>query len=358
MQSIMGMGRYIWLLLPRQVRALPADLAAMAGVVLAVNIVVFVPFIRDTPLRVPFGLAFVLFVPGYALIAALFPEAGEPPTPQEDEEDEGWMMNRDRGIDGIERVALSFGLSIAVVPLIGLALNFTPWGIRLIPIMIATSGFTLVMIAIAAVRRWELPPEERFAVPYHDWLERARSEIFEPDDRVDAALNVALALSIILAVGVLSYAIMFPPEGERFSEFYVLTEDDEGELVAANYPTELIVGNSEELVVGVGNQEHETVEYTVIVQLEEVEFDRDTEGNITNVSVIDTEELERFELTLTHNETRHEYLAVGTDNTDMIGENRRLQFLLYTDHDTPVPENPTRENAYRDLHLWVDVEES
>jgi len=30
--------------------------------------------------------------------------------------------------DGIERVALSFGLSIAIVPLIGLVLNFTPWG--------------------------------------------------------------------------------------------------------------------------------------------------------------------------------------------------------------------------------------
>ncbi len=29
-------------------------------------------------------------------------------------------------LDGIERLALSFGLSIAVVPLIGLGLNFTP----------------------------------------------------------------------------------------------------------------------------------------------------------------------------------------------------------------------------------------
>ena len=352
------MGRHLWLLLPQQVRELPADLAAMLGLVFAVNFVVFVPIIQDTPLRVPFGLAFVLFVPGYALIAALFPEAGEPPTPEADEDEEGWLINRDRGIDGIERVALSFGLSIAVVPLIGLALNFTPWGIRLIPIMIATSGFTLVMIAIAAIRRWEIPPEERFVVPYRDWLERARAEVFEPDDRVDAALNIALAFSIILAVSVLGYAIMFPPDGERFSEFYVLTEDEDGELVAANYPTELIVGNSEELVVGVGNQEHETVEYTLIVQLQEVEFDRDSEGNITNVSVIDTEEIERLELTLSHNETRHEYIDIGTDNTDMIGENRRLQFLLYAGHDAPVPENPTRENAYRDLHLWVDVHDA
>ncbi len=55
---------------------------------------VFIPQLNSTPLRVIFGLPFVLFLPGYALIAALFPGKGD--------------------LDGIERVALSFGLSIAV----------------------------------------------------------------------------------------------------------------------------------------------------------------------------------------------------------------------------------------------------
>ncbi|MCK4222104.1 MAG: DUF1616 domain-containing protein, partial [Dehalococcoidia bacterium] len=57
------------------------------------------------PLRIVLGLPFLLFSPGYALIAALFPKKGS--------------------LDGIERIALSFGLSIAVVPLIGLILNYT-----------------------------------------------------------------------------------------------------------------------------------------------------------------------------------------------------------------------------------------
>jgi uncharacterized membrane protein len=88
----------------------------------------------------------ILFLPGYCLIAALFPKYGD--------------------IDLIERIALSFGLSIAVVTLIALWLNFTPFGIRLDPILIALTVFSLVMILIAHFRRALLPSEERFKVPF------------------------------------------------------------------------------------------------------------------------------------------------------------------------------------------------
>ena len=64
----------------------------------------------DGTIRVILGLPFILFIPGYILIFALFP-----------------CRKTDQGIDIIERIALSFGLSIAVVPLIGLGLNYTEW---------------------------------------------------------------------------------------------------------------------------------------------------------------------------------------------------------------------------------------
>ncbi|PSP68092.1 hypothetical protein BRC85_04020 [Halobacteriales archaeon QS_1_69_70] len=70
----------VWLLLPSPVRNLPADLAAVLAVVALTNLAVFLPVVNDSPVRVVVGLVFVLFVPGYAFIAALFPEAGEPPT--------------------------------------------------------------------------------------------------------------------------------------------------------------------------------------------------------------------------------------------------------------------------------------
>jgi uncharacterized membrane protein len=79
--------------------------------VLSVALILVIVFIPNSPVRVVLGLPFVLFFPGYALICLLFPRKGD--------------------LDGVERIALSLGLSIAIVPLIGLALNYTSWGIRL-----------------------------------------------------------------------------------------------------------------------------------------------------------------------------------------------------------------------------------
>ena len=67
-------------------------------------------------------------------------------------------------LEGIERIAFSFGLSIVVVPLLGLALNYTPFGIRLVPILIVLSVFTILLTVIAYVRRCKLSEEDRFVV--------------------------------------------------------------------------------------------------------------------------------------------------------------------------------------------------
>lgn len=340
------------LLLPEPVRTLPADLTAVVLLTVITVLVVTLPGVRETPIRVLLGLPFVLFLPGYAFIAALFPEQGHPPSTPDDtddlpEEDAGGFGGglTDRGIDGIERVALSFGLSIAIVPLIGLVLNFTPWGIRLTPILVSVSAFTLACVAVAHARRRQLPPDERFTVPYCDWLAAGRAEIFEPEDRVDAALNVLLALAILLALASVTFAIVVPPEGERFTEFYILTEQPDGDLVAANYPTEFVTGDTQPIVIGVGNQEHETTTYTVVIQLQRVDFTNN------QTQVLEREELDRFALTVDHDDTQ---LINHTITPRMTGENLRLTFLLY--QNDPPPE-PTRENAYRDLHLWIDVYE-
>lgn len=366
----------MWLLLPEPLREFPADLAAVVVLVAVTCLTILVPGINETPLRIIFGLPFVLFLPGYALIAALFPEEGTSPTEdgpsptdeeaiesdegddsthdadsQTDESDTGGVgglsltgAGTNRGIDGIERVALSFGLSIAVVPLLGLVLNFTPWGIRLVPILVSVAGFTIGMTGVAATRRRALPEEDRFHVPYRRWLEAGRSELFEPETRLDGVLNVLLVCSILLAVGSVAYAVAVPPQGETFTEFYMLTEDDDGELVAAGYPTNFTVGESQPVVLGVGNHEATAVDYTVVVQLQQVE---QTNNETT---ILDRQELDRFQVpTIGNNETwQGEYDISPTQ----VGENLRLQFLLYKDG---VPGAPTQENAYRDIHLWLNV---
>jgi len=87
-------------------------------------------------LRWILGLIFVLFIPGYSFIQALFPGK--------------------KDLDNIERFALSIGLSLALVPLTGLLLNFTPWGIRLNPIVVALCVLSLTLIFIGAYRKYIL----------------------------------------------------------------------------------------------------------------------------------------------------------------------------------------------------------
>jgi uncharacterized membrane protein len=353
------------LLLPEPVRRLPADLAAVVALVVLTNLAVLLPVIRETPLRVVLGLPFVLFVPGYAFIAALFPEAGESPMADAGESSESAEEADDRsGIDGIERVALSFGLSIAVVPLIGLVLNFTPWGIRLVPILVSVSAFTFVAAGIGAVRRWELPEEERFRVPYREWINAGRAELLEPESRGDAALNVVLVFSIVLATASVGYAVAVPKQGEQFSELYLLTEGEDG-LVADDYPTEFVAGEPRSLVVGIGNHEHETIQYTVVAEIQRVEIERENvstpEGTVVNdsagvrnvsISVLETREVARFEPELDHNET---WTRPHEVETTLTGDRLRLTYMLYRGDP---PADPTVDDAYRSVWLWVNVSES
>ncbi len=81
--------------------------------------------------RIIAGGIFVLFIPGYALVQLLFPK---------------------KEMDIVERIALSIGLSLAVVPLVGLLLNYSPWGIRLDPIVASMSALSIVL-ALASVYR-------------------------------------------------------------------------------------------------------------------------------------------------------------------------------------------------------------
>ena len=357
------------LLLPRFLRRFPADLAAIVLLVLATGVATLAPIVSETPLRVVLGLVFALFAPGYAFIAALFPERGPSveevsttdgeegerpmPNPNEDEQEtaadahagltERADPRHEGSIDGIERVALSFGLSIAITPLIGLVLNFTPFGIRLVPIVLSIGGFTLAASVVAALRRQALPAAERFRVPYRTWIETVRAELFTPETRLDAILNVILVVSLLLAVSSVGYAILVPKSGESFSEFYLLTENESGALVADDYPQNFTAGQSQSLVVGIGNHEHEQVDYSVVAELQRVSI----QNNSTTVR--ESRELDRFSRTIPANESANWTHDVTPTLT---GERLRLTYLLY--RGSP-PDNPTVENAYRETHLWINV---
>lgn len=343
-------------LLPTRVRHLPADLAAVTVVVFLTNLAVFTPVVTETPLRIGVGLVFVLFVPGYTLTAILFPGAGTVPSKPETDDDTSetddesgatsWVGNDGTGIDGMERVALSFGLSIVVVPLVSLVLNVTPWGIQLTPIMVSLSVLTLGFAWVAAERRWALPVDDRFRVPYRTWLSAGWSELRAPETNADLAFTLLLVVSILLLVGSIGYVVGVPNQGDSFTEFYLLTENKNGELVAGGQATNMTQGEGTELYVGVSNHEHQRVNYTVVTELQRVEVDNASDGTI----VVDNEaEVGRFHVLLSHNETRRQPLTVSPT---MSGQNLRLEFLLYRGD---VPADPSASTASMDLHRWVNV---
>jgi len=93
-------------------------------------------------IRYVLGSIFVLWLPGYTFIKALFPTKVPIKTSSE-------------SLDTIERVALSSGMSLALVPIVGLLLNYTPWGIRLTPIVLSLLSLTTIFATVAVIREYE-----------------------------------------------------------------------------------------------------------------------------------------------------------------------------------------------------------
>ena len=263
---------------------------------LAWVLILFIIFFPSNILRIILGIPFVLFCPGYTLMAALF--------------------TKKEGMGGIERVALSFGLSIAVVPLIGLILNYTPWGIRLEPILYSVASFILIASIIAWLRRRRLTEHERFAIQFQvtmpGWGEGVWGKV----------LAITVVVAILATLGTLGYVIATPKVGETFTEFYILGQDGK----AANYPKELKVGEKGEVIVGIVNHEGKEVSYRV-----EVVVGSQESTEVGPVVLVDEQKWE----------------GEVSFVPEVAGENQKVEFLLYKDGEV--------EPCLEPLHLWVDV---
>jgi uncharacterized membrane protein len=190
-------------------------------------------------LRIIFGLPIILFIPGWVLVYALFP-----------------TKKTEKGIDNVERIALSFGLSIAIVPLIGLVLNYTPWVINTIPIILCLSLF-IFLFGLFAIYRWYNKKEDiRYILTIDINFPKGKTKI-------DSSLNIIIIILIVISLSLLVYAIISPKEGEKFTEFYLLGPN----RIADDYPSYLLTGENAEVIIGVVNHEYKPIDYTVEIWL-------------------------------------------------------------------------------------------
>jgi len=172
----------------------PYDLFALAGTCLAALAVIAG---GSGPLRFTLAFLFVLVLPGYAITATVFPRKGD--------------------MDWVERVAMSIGLSLAVVPLLGVILAATPAGVRIEGVVGSLLLVTLGLSVVAFEQRMGLPQEDRLALSID--IEAPR---WGDLPTVDRALALGVAAALVLGAGGIAYAIANPPPVVGFTEFYLL----------------------------------------------------------------------------------------------------------------------------------------
>jgi len=267
--------------------------------IIAITLLLF-PLVAFTSgvLRIIFGLCLVLFFPGYTLLSALFPRKGS--------------------LGGVERIALSFGLSIAIVPLVGLILNYTPWGIRLYAILIAITIFIFAAAAIAWQRQRRLPAQERFHVVFNLKLPQ-----WAGMSNLDKGLSIGLVVAIVAALGCLGYVIANPKHGEKFTEFYILGPEGKAE----DYPQQVMLGEEARVILGIVNHEHQPTSYRVEIKINGVK-NKELRTGI-----------------LAHEEKWEQVVGFTPEE---VGVNQKVEFWLYKDEELqPCFEEP--------LHLYIDV---
>jgi len=98
---------------------------------------IFIQAVAETPIRMIFGMILVLFLPGYSLVQLLFQPKIH--------------------LSEIEHVVTTIFLSIAIVTFIGILLNQTPFGIKLVPVLICISAFVLSISVTSHLLKFRMP---------------------------------------------------------------------------------------------------------------------------------------------------------------------------------------------------------
>lgn len=101
---------------------------------------IFMPFLQA--LRIVFGSVYVLFLPGFILTYIFFPKTKEL----------SFKHKEEGRIDWIERIALSFALSIAIVPLVVFYLNKIGIKINFLNSFLTISFIIIISIIILIYR--------------------------------------------------------------------------------------------------------------------------------------------------------------------------------------------------------------
>lgn len=242
------------------------------------------------------GVPFLLFSPGFTLLAALSPKRGP--------------------MGNTERLILSFVLSIAVTAFLGLGLNYTGFGITAISVAVTVSLFIYLASVIAWIRISFLPYEDRAVL---DFRVNIKTRGAGPMD------TILTGIMIVIVVATLTSTIYYAAaskETERFTQFYLSEANGTGSY----YPDEMSIGDTGEVKLSIANHEGALVSYRVRVYVEDTMTDE-----IGPLVLGDGEE----------------WQGLARFSPRQPGEDQEVEFRLFRDGNS----RPYLESLY----IWVDV---
>ncbi|MDS0281767.1 DUF1616 domain-containing protein [Haloarcula onubensis] len=282
------------------------------------------------------GVGLVLFAPGYAVVAALFPGRAR----QRDARAPTSVLALTRPHDGVlirERLALSFGVSVVLLPIIAVTLGAV--GVTLTTASVLAAVWLVVGAGtiVGTVRRLALPEGARF-----DLLGAAQAVGRDrplADDTKTTLLTVGLCCVVALTLVSFVGAIAGPTQSMSYTSASLLTSGADGDPVASGYPVNASRGESVPLVVRVTNHHDTAANYTVVARLQQVEGGTAQRG----------ERVWQGRQRIGANETWTRDHAVRPTIT---GQDLRLTYYVYRG---PVPADVSRASADKVLYLRLDV---
>lgn len=297
-------------------RYLPVDLVPAAAAIIIGALIVIADSGSPNLTRIPFTLPLVLFLPGYSLLAALYP--------------------RPQVLSTIVRIALSVAFSVAIVPMLSLLLASSPLRFTRESLLGAVAIVSIALLVIAVCRRL---------------LDRSELDTSVTPSGADEAISPQkIGRSASAALLLFAVVILFPVVGsafsertERYTEFYLL--ESNGTPNASTQRPSPTFGAP--LTLGIVNHEGREVGYTIVIHL--VNGTPNSTAGETGGS--NNAEVHRVAVQDGAQHLLQYTPPAWADNSE------RIDFLLYRDVDLDAARlnsGPVdSETGYRSLFLWL-----
>jgi len=267
----------------------------------------------DTVLPILLGIPFLVFLPGYAILVVLFPAR--------------------KDLNVLERSAISFGVSLAIVPVVGIGLNLFEVGAKLSLILEIISVIALLFALIGLFARQRAAEAYLPVAVGGAWV--WATSFARKGGKGQKVMSVVLVIALVASALALVFVVANPAQGESFTEFYILNTNGN----ATNYPHNLAVGQAASVTLGIINHEHRQVNYTLEVWLTGVTV-ANNQTSIHSMYYFETRNLTLANVPVDlQDNTTTQYETNYTFQVQLPGV-YKLFFLLYLDHEPVLPDSP------------------